>query len=128
MDQLVMCVFPLLAEYLQWANMTGMSPQGTGWSRGVYRVDGYYGGPQPCTDQPKVWGHISSCPLCELESLASRPGAFPSDIEQVYGCAADFLWYEQLINFRYMPLAYRVPFQSTCGVFWTLYLSILNAK
>ncbi|KZP32199.1 hypothetical protein FIBSPDRAFT_723018 [Athelia psychrophila] len=34
----------------------------------------------------------------------------------------------QLINFRYMPLAYRVPFQSTCGVFWTLYLSILNAK
>lgn len=34
----------------------------------------------------------------------------------------------QLVNFRYMPLPYRVPFQSTCGVFWTLYLSILNAK
>ncbi|KZT21716.1 hypothetical protein NEOLEDRAFT_1099047 [Neolentinus lepideus HHB14362 ss-1] len=34
----------------------------------------------------------------------------------------------QLINFRFMPLSYRVPFQSTCGVFWTLYLSILNAK
>lgn len=34
----------------------------------------------------------------------------------------------QLINFRYMPLAYRVPFQSSCGVFWTLYLSLLNAK
>lgn len=34
----------------------------------------------------------------------------------------------QLINFRYMPLAYRVPFQSTCGIFWTLYLSILNSK
>jgi len=34
----------------------------------------------------------------------------------------------QLINFRYMPLPYRVPFQSTCSVFWTLYLSILNAK
>lgn len=34
----------------------------------------------------------------------------------------------QLINFRYLPLHYRVPFQSTCGVFWTLYLSILNAK
>jgi protein Mpv17 len=33
----------------------------------------------------------------------------------------------QLVNFRYMPLPYRVPFQSTCGVFWTLYLSILNA-
>jgi hypothetical protein len=27
-----------------------------------------------------------------------------------------------------MPLHYRVPFQSTCGVFWTLYLSIMNAK
>ena len=34
----------------------------------------------------------------------------------------------QLINFRYMPLPYRVPFQSTCGVFWTLYLSIANSK
>ncbi|RDB28867.1 Protein SYM1 [Hypsizygus marmoreus] len=34
----------------------------------------------------------------------------------------------QLINFRYMPLPYRVPFQSGCGVFWTLYLSHLNAK
>jgi hypothetical protein len=27
-----------------------------------------------------------------------------------------------------MPLPYRVPFQSTMGVFWTLYLSILNSK
>jgi len=34
----------------------------------------------------------------------------------------------QLINFRYMPLAYRVPFQSGCGVFWTLYLSHINAR
>ncbi|EIN13589.1 hypothetical protein PUNSTDRAFT_57419 [Punctularia strigosozonata HHB-11173 SS5] len=34
----------------------------------------------------------------------------------------------QLVNFRFMPLPYRVPFQSTCGIFWTLYLSILNAK
>ncbi|KAF8649834.1 hypothetical protein AX16_005598 [Volvariella volvacea WC 439] len=33
----------------------------------------------------------------------------------------------QLINFRYMPLPYRVPFQSACGVFWTLYLSLLNS-
>jgi len=33
----------------------------------------------------------------------------------------------QLVNFRFMPLAYRVPFQSTCGVFWTLYLSLLNS-
>ncbi|ESK98445.1 vacuolar membrane protein [Moniliophthora roreri MCA 2997] len=34
----------------------------------------------------------------------------------------------QLINFRFMPLPYRVPFQSTCGVFWTLYLSIINSR
>ncbi|CDZ97346.1 Peroxisomal membrane protein MPV17 and related proteins [Phaffia rhodozyma] len=34
----------------------------------------------------------------------------------------------QLINFRYMPLAYRVPFQSSCGVLWNLYISILNSK
>ncbi|KAI0082244.1 hypothetical protein K474DRAFT_1655605 [Panus rudis PR-1116 ss-1] len=34
----------------------------------------------------------------------------------------------QLVNFRYMPLPMRVPFQSTCGVFWTLYLSIANAR
>ncbi|KAF7437061.1 hypothetical protein PC9H_003895 [Pleurotus ostreatus] len=34
----------------------------------------------------------------------------------------------QLINFRYMPLPYRIPFQSTCGVFWTLYLSMLNSR
>ncbi|KAH0590416.1 hypothetical protein H2248_012566 [Termitomyces sp. 'cryptogamus'] len=34
----------------------------------------------------------------------------------------------QLINFRYMPLAYRIPFQSGCGVFWTLYLSLINAR
>lgn len=27
-----------------------------------------------------------------------------------------------------MPLPYRVPFQSTCGVFWTLYLSLLNSR
>jgi len=34
----------------------------------------------------------------------------------------------QLVNFRYVPLAYRVPFSQTCGVFWNLYLSLLNAK
>ncbi|KAJ6574882.1 hypothetical protein B0H19DRAFT_1126170 [Mycena capillaripes] len=34
----------------------------------------------------------------------------------------------QFVNFRFMPLPYRVPFQSSCGVFWTLYLSTVNAK
>ncbi|EDR15444.1 uncharacterized protein LACBIDRAFT_227871 [Laccaria bicolor S238N-H82] len=34
----------------------------------------------------------------------------------------------QLVNFRYMPLPYRVPFSQACGVFWTLYLSIINSE
>ncbi|KAL0950874.1 hypothetical protein HGRIS_007633 [Hohenbuehelia grisea] len=34
----------------------------------------------------------------------------------------------QLVNFRFMPLPYRIPFQSTCGIFWTLYLSVMNSK
>ncbi|KAJ7169660.1 hypothetical protein C8R46DRAFT_1089559 [Mycena filopes] len=34
----------------------------------------------------------------------------------------------QLVNYRFMPLAYRVPFQSTCGIFWTLYLSTVNSR
>lgn len=34
----------------------------------------------------------------------------------------------QAINFRLMPLQYRVPFQSTCGIAWNVYLSLLNAK
>lgn len=32
----------------------------------------------------------------------------------------------QLINFRFVPLKYRVPFVSSCGVVWTIYLSLLN--
>lgn len=27
-----------------------------------------------------------------------------------------------------MPFPYRVPFAQACGVFWTLYLSILNSE
>lgn len=34
----------------------------------------------------------------------------------------------QAVNFKLMPIQYRVPFQSTCGIAWTLYLSLLNAK
>lgn len=46
----------------------------------------------------------------------------------LFGHLAFNLTSPQLINFRFMPLPYRIPFQSACGVFWTLYLSILNAK
>jgi len=33
----------------------------------------------------------------------------------------------QMVNFRYMPLPYRVPFIQICGIFWTLYLSLLSS-
>lgn len=33
----------------------------------------------------------------------------------------------QLANFRFVPLRFRVPFTSACGIFWTLYLSLLAA-
>ncbi|KAF9036482.1 hypothetical protein BDZ89DRAFT_1130120 [Hymenopellis radicata] len=34
----------------------------------------------------------------------------------------------QFCNFAVVPLAYRVPFQATCGVFWTVYLSVINSN
>ncbi|KAJ9108060.1 hypothetical protein QFC20_003629 [Naganishia adeliensis] len=34
----------------------------------------------------------------------------------------------QAVNFSLMPLQYRVPFQSTCGIAWNVYLSLLNAR
>ena len=34
----------------------------------------------------------------------------------------------QAVNFKLVPMQYRVPFQSTCGIGWTLYLSLLNAR
>ncbi|PWN24938.1 hypothetical protein BDZ90DRAFT_268667 [Jaminaea rosea] len=33
----------------------------------------------------------------------------------------------QLVNFRFVPLRFRVPFTSSCGIAWTLYLSLLAA-
>ncbi|KAF7982073.1 hypothetical protein HWV62_30372 [Athelia sp. TMB] len=71
-----------------------------------------------------------------IGSMGIMEGRSPAQIQQkvgdIYLPALTANWkvwpIAQLINFRYMPLAYRVPFQSTCGVFWTLYLSILNAK
>ncbi|GAC97611.1 integral membrane protein [Pseudozyma hubeiensis SY62] len=32
----------------------------------------------------------------------------------------------QLVNFRYMPLKYRVPFVSTVGILWTIGLSLFS--
>jgi len=33
----------------------------------------------------------------------------------------------QLINFRVMPLRFQIPFVSTIGIAWTVYLSMKNA-
>jgi protein Mpv17 len=34
----------------------------------------------------------------------------------------------QAVNFSLVPLPYRLPFQQTCGIAWSTYLSMLNAK
>ncbi|KAH8927219.1 hypothetical protein BT69DRAFT_1278209 [Atractiella rhizophila] len=34
----------------------------------------------------------------------------------------------QLINFRYLPLRYRVPYSASMGVLWTIYLSYINSQ
>lgn len=31
----------------------------------------------------------------------------------------------QMVNFSLVPLRFRVPFTSMCGIGWTLYLSLL---
>jgi protein Mpv17 len=39
-----------------------------------------------------------------------------------------YIWpLAQVINFRFMPLRYRVPFVGITGVLWTGYLSLLNS-
>lgn len=39
------------------------------------------------------------------------------------------LWpFVQAINFRFMPLRYRVPFTGAVGIAWQVFLSILNAS
>ncbi|KAF8592062.1 hypothetical protein K439DRAFT_1401622 [Ramaria rubella] len=71
-----------------------------------------------------------------LGSMGVMEGRESSDIKQKYtdlfapALLANWtVWpFAQMVNFRFMPLAYRVPFQSTCGVFWTLYLSLLNSS
>jgi len=34
----------------------------------------------------------------------------------------------QIINFRFMPLQFQIPFVSTVGIAWTAYLSLTNAS
>ncbi|EIW86525.1 hypothetical protein CONPUDRAFT_44700 [Coniophora puteana RWD-64-598 SS2] len=71
---------------------------------------------------------VGSMGLMEVRS----PAQIREKFTEMYGPALLANWQVwpmvQLINFRYMPLPYRIPFQSACGVFWNLYLSILNAR
>lgn len=71
-----------------------------------------------------------------LSSMGLMEGRSTHDIRQKFNdlfvpalLANWMVWpFAQMINYRFMPLPYRVPFQSTCGVFWTLYLSLLNSS
>ncbi|KXN83556.1 Protein sym1 [Leucoagaricus sp. SymC.cos] len=60
------------------------------------------------------------------------PSQVIEKFRDIYGTALITNWkvwpLAQLVNFRYMPLAYRVPFSQGCGVLWTLYLSVLNSQ
>jgi len=70
---------------------------------------------------------LSSMAVMEGRGLEHIRGRF-KDIYQPVLLANWKVWpAAQFINFRFIPLPYRVPFQQTCGVFWTLYLSLLNS-
>jgi len=70
---------------------------------------------------------LSSMAVMEGRDLEHIRARF-ADIYQPVMLANWKVWpAAQFINFRFMPLHYRVPFQQTCGVFWTLYLSLLNS-
>jgi len=63
---------------------------------------------------------------------ARSPRQIKERIRDLYRTALVANWrvwpLAQFVNFRYMSLPYRVPFSQACGVFWTLYLSILNSE
>lgn len=71
-----------------------------------------------------------------IGSMGMMEGRTRSQIKQkyqdLYGDAIVANWkvwpIAQLVNFRFMPLPYRVPFSQACGVLWTLYLSMLNSR
>lgn len=71
-----------------------------------------------------------------IGSMGMMEGRTRSQIKQKYkdlfGDAILANWkvwpLAQYMNFRYMPLPYRVPFSQACGVLWTLYLSLLNSR
>ncbi|KAF5337338.1 hypothetical protein D9611_003231 [Ephemerocybe angulata] len=71
-----------------------------------------------------------------IGSMGMMEGRSRSQIKQKYrdlfGDALLANWkvwpLAQMVNFRYVPLPYRVPFNQCCGVLWTLYLSMLNSR
>lgn len=91
----------------------------------IPRFHGYHGRSGLNSYSGQVQGFVHAPNCCQLAGMASRSG-----MSYLYKWRQHELTRisAQLINFRYMPLPYRVPFQSTCGVFWTLYLSIVNSR
>lgn len=76
---------------------------------------------------------LGSMGYMEAHAEGANAGAHVTHkFRDLYGSALAANWQvwplAQVVNFRYMPLAYRVPFQATCGIFWNLYLSLLNAR
>lgn len=71
-----------------------------------------------------------------IGAMGAMEGRTRSQIKEkykdMYGDAIVANWkvwpIAQTVNFRYMPLPYRVPFSQACGVLWTLYLSMLNNR
>ncbi|KAG8809229.1 hypothetical protein FRC17_003544 [Serendipita sp. 399] len=83
---------------------------------------------QACMAPFGLFVFFSSMGIMEGRSLPAIRQRFAD----LYGPAIKANWTVwpliQFVNFRFMPLAYRVPFQATCGVFWTLYISLLNSS
>ena len=85
-------------------------------------INGYNGGQKPSTNPPKVRWYLCTSAPCQLASMAIGTGKLRRQFFQ-----PSLIIQTKFVNFRYMPLPYRIPFQSACGAFWTLYLSLLNS-
>jgi hypothetical protein len=82
------------------------------------------GSSQPSSNKGTNKGPLPHRAGRELESMASSTGGFSFQVPAFLNSSL----VSQFVNFRYMSLPYRVPFSQACGVFWTLYLSILNSE
>lgn len=120
-DQLLMCV---VSSCLTKHRL--IIVQGARWPGPFPRLNGHHGGSRQATHSRKVPRSVQAAHNRKLGGMACCPGVFLTARLRGGECAHARLL--QLVNFRFMPLPYRVPFQSSCGVFWTLYLSLVNSR